>query len=203
MFVQNSPLIVNRLRQCSRLFRFCLYIISNEVFKYRTWFILFFFFIFLSLSLSNAWNSQMSTGTKTTVNITFKICTSFAVISFYNFFSISSFHFVSLLFWIKFENCCLYTNSVLVFNLIQLFLDKTVIIYVHWDVIEASMQANISINVSVHEFVVGGWIIHLYGFLTTTHFGRKCDKWAEYYKRLNGNTFQRLKIYILWMPLKK
>lgn len=64
----------------------------------------------------------------------------FHFISYLLFFSLFphlfvSFRFVSLVFCVQLENCCLYTNPVLVLNLIQLFLYKSVIIYVYSDVI--------------------------------------------------------------------
>lgn len=168
---------------------------------HRTCFILRFFFL-IFFSLSNAWNSQMSTGTKATEYIwPLYLCIVHAVISFrisFDIFFLFPHLFVSLLFCLELENCCLYTNPVLVLNLIQLFPYKTVIIYVYLDVIRCLC---LSVTASVRSCVGGGRIMYLHGFLTTTHFGQKCDKWAEYYKRLNGNTFQRLNI--LWMPLKK
>lgn len=82
----------------------------------------------------------------------------FTMISFYNFpfsfFPLFLLHFPN---W-SFKNCCLYTNLVLVLNLTQLFLYKTVIIYVwlNWE----SASLGVSVNVCV---------CFVNGFLTTSH----------------------------------
>lgn len=119
-------------------------------------------------------------------NITFEICASFTLwfsfISFFLFFPLLISFFISVA-WS--ENHCLCTNPVLVLKLIQLFLYETDIIYV-------CLDENRRVCVSVWAF---------YGFLTTTYSRKRSDKWTEYYKCLNGNTFQRFNI--LWLPLKK
>lgn len=106
------------------------------------------------------------------------VCIVHAVISFrisFDIFFLFPHLFVSLLFCLELENCCLYTNTnpVLVLNLIQLFPYKTVIIYVYLDVIRCLC---LSVTASVRSCVGGGRIMYLHGFLTTTHFGQKCDK---------------------------
>lgn len=136
------------------------------MFKYRTWFNNFFFFFFFPYS--QMLRIPKCRPEQKQQNITFKICASFTVIffsisltlslsltSFFFFFYI--FVFISFLFRLELENCCLYTNPVLVLNLIQLFLYKTVIIYVCAD-------ENRCLCVIVYVYGVGGRSdVYLYG----------------------------------------